>query len=211
VIRINLLPQKREARREGGQGWLIAVMIVVVLEVVVLGLYHQLKLQDLAKQRQVNQELNAQIAQIQSTVKNHDEVKQKLSVLRAREEAIAKLQAARSGPTAVLLELSRILTTGRGPTIPEDELQQKRKDSPNEVHNLGWDARRLWLSSYVEHERVVKLEGWAVDGEDVSELARRLALSQYFGDVVLLPGNRQTETATKMSVVKFQLQAKVRY
>ena len=211
MIRINLLPQKREARRESGQGWLVAVMIVVLLEVVILALFHQLKLQDLAKQRQINQELESQIAQIQSTVKNHDEVKQKLAVLRAREDAINKLQTARSGPTAVLLELSRVLTTGRGPTIPEDELQQKRKDSPMDVHNLAWDARRLWLASFVEHERVVKLEGFAVDGEDVSELARRLALSQYFGDVMLLPAKREVEPVTKMNVVKFQLQAKVRY
>lgn len=211
MIRINLLPQKREARREAGQGWLVAVMILAVLEVVVLGLYHQLKLQDLAKQKQVNQELDSQIAQIQSTVKNHEDVKQKLVVLRAREDAITKLQTARSGPTAVLLELSRLLTTGRGPTIPEDELQQKKKDSPLDVHNLGWDARRLWLKSFTEHERVVKLDGWAMDGEDVSELARRLALSQYFGDVVLLPAKRETEGATKLNVVHFQLQAKVRY
>ncbi len=211
MIRINLLPQKREARREAGQGWLVAVMILVLLEVVVLALYHQLKLQDLAKQKQINQELDAQIAQIQSTVKNHDEVKKKLAVLRAREDAIAKLQAARSGPTAVLLELSRIMTTGRGPTVPEDELQQKRKDSPMDVYNPGWDARRLWLSSYVEHERVLKIEGWAMDGEDVSELARRLALSHYFSDVTLLPGKREVEAASKMNVVKFQLQAKVRY
>lgn len=211
MIRINLLPQKREARREAGQGWLVVVMILVVLEVVVLVLYHQLKLQELAKQRQINQELDSQIAQIQSTVKNHEEVKQKLAVLRAREDAIRQLQAARSGPTAMLLELSHILTTGRGPTIPDDELQQKKKDSPMDVHNPNWDARRLWLTSFSEHEKVVKLDGLAIDGEDVSELARRLSLSQYFGSVVLLPAKRETDAATKTSVMRFQLQAKVRY
>lgn len=211
MIRINLLPQKREARRDAGQGWLVAVMLVVAAEVVVLGLYHQFKLQELAKQKQVNSELTNQISQIEATVKNHAEVKKKLEVLRAREEAIRKLQTARSGPTAVLLELSKLLTMGRGPSISPEELMQKKKDNPQDVHNVSWDARRLWLMSFREEQRVVKLEGLARDGEDVSELARRMSLSKYFTDVMLLPAQRVVETETKLDVVKFQLQAKVRY
>lgn len=211
MIRINLLPQKREARRDSGQGWLIAVLLVVTAEVVALGLFHQLKRQELTKQLQKNSELQTQISRIETTVQNHNQVKSRLQVLRAREEAITKLQAARSGPTAVLLELSRLLTTGRGPSINEDELMQLKKDRPNEVHNVGWDARRLWLTSFTEHQRVVKLEGYARDGEDVSELARRLQLSQYFTDVTLLPGSSATDNDSKLPVVKFQLQAKVRY
>jgi type IV pilus assembly protein PilN len=211
VIRINLLPHKREARRDSRQGWLVAVMLVIAAEVVVLGLYHQLKLQELDKQKQVNAELTNQISQIESTVKNHAEVKKKLEVLRAREEAIGKLQTARSGPTAVLLELSRILTVGRGPTISAEELMQKKKDNPQDVHNVGWDARRLWVLSFKENQRVVKLEGFAHDGEDVSELARRLSLSKYFQDIVLLPAKQQVDSESKLNVVKFQLQAKARY
>ena len=211
MIRINLLPQKREARRDSGQGWLVAVMLVIAAEVVVLGLYHQFKLQELAKQKQTNDELQNQITQIEQTVKNHTEVKKKLEVLRAREKAIRELQKARSGPTAVLLELSRILTAGRGPSISPEELMQKKKDNPQEVHNVSWDARRLWLDSFKERQRIVKLEGYARDGEDVSELARRMALSKYFEDVMLLPAKRITESDTKLEVVQFQLQAKVRY
>lgn len=211
MIRINLLPHKREARRDSGQGWLIAVMLVIAAEIVVLGLYHQFKLQELAKQKQINSELTNQISEIQSTVKNHAEVKKKLEVLRAREEAIGKLQSARSGPTAVLLELSRLLTVGRGPSISPEELMQKKKDNPQDVHNVSWDARRLWILSFKENQRVVKLEGFAHDGEDVSELARRMSLSKYFQDVMLLPAKQQVDADSKLNVVKFQLQAKVRY
>lgn len=211
MIRINLLPHKREARRDSGQGWLIAVMLIIAAEVVVLGLYHQFKLQELAKQKQINTELTDQISEIQSTVKNHAEIKKKLEVLRAREDAIGKLQSARSGPTAVLLELSRILTAGRGPSISPEELMQKKKDNPQDVHNVSWDARRLWILSFKENQRVVKLEGFAHDGEDVSELARRMVLSKYFQDVMLLPAKQQVDAESKLNVVKFQLQAKVRY
>lgn len=211
MIRINLLPQKREARRDSGQGWLIVIMVAIAVEVVILGLYHQVKLQELAKQKQVNSELTNQISEIQATVKNHTEVKKKLEVLRAREDAITKLQVARSGPTAVLLELSRILTVGRGPSITPEELMQKKKDNPQDVHNVGWDARRLWMLSFKENQRVVKIEGVGHDGEDVSELARRLSLSKYFEDVVLLPAQQQVDADSKLNVVKFQLQSKVRY
>jgi hypothetical protein len=58
---------------------------------------------------------------------------------------------------------------------------------------------------------VVKLEGFAHDGEDVSELARRLSLSKYFQDVVLLPAKQEIDGESKLNVVRFQLQAKARY
>ncbi|PIE05692.1 MAG: hypothetical protein CSA75_03430 [Sorangium cellulosum] len=211
MIRINLLPHKREARRDAGQGWLVAVMLIVAAEVVVLGLVHQLKLQELTDQRRTNNELKDRISKIEATVENHAAVKKKLTVLRAREEAIQKLQTARSGPTAVLLELSNLLTTGRGPAISPEELMQIKKDNPQDVHNVSWDSRRLWILSFKEHQRVVKLEGIARDGEDVSELARRMSLSKYFDDVVLLPAKQEVDSDTKLEVVKFQLQAKVQY
>jgi Tfp pilus assembly protein PilN len=88
---------------------------------------------------------------------------------------------------------------------------QKKKDNPQDVHNVSWDARRLWILSFKENQRVVKLEGFAHDGEDVSELARRMSLSKYFQDVMLLPAKQQVDADSKLNVVKFQLQAKVRY
>jgi type IV pilus assembly protein PilN len=211
VIRINLLPQKREVRRDSGQGWLVAVMLVTAVEVIILVLYHQVKLQELNKQKAINSELEAQAAQIESTVKNHAQVKQQLAALRSREEAIAKLQEARSGPTAVLLELAKVLTVGRGPTVDPDRLAQLAKDNPNAVFNVGWDVRRLWLQNFTERDRVVKIEGFARDGEDVSELARRLSLSNYFHEIKLLPSDRVKDASSKVEVIKFQLQAKVRY
>lgn len=211
MIRINLLPQKREMRREVGQGWIVAIMLVTALEIVILAFYHQVNLQELAKQKQLNSELEAQSAQIELTVKNHQQVKEQLQSLRSREEAINKLQTARTGPTAVLLELARLLTVGRGPTVDPDRLAQLSKDNPLAVFNASWDAHRLWLSSFTEHDRVVKIEGLARDGEDVSELARRLSLSNYFYEVKLLPAVREVDSKFKLDLVRFQLQAKVRY
>jgi type IV pilus assembly protein PilN len=212
VIRVNLLPQKREIRTaETDQRWLIVLLGVVLAEVIVILLFHQMKREELAKQIRANQEITAQIDQIKKSIANHADIKAQLENLRLRENAITKLLSARTGPTAVLLELSQILTPGRGPTTDQDVLAQLRKDNPGAVYNPGWDARRLWINNYQETERTVKIDGLARDGDDVSELARRLSLSVFFGDVKLMPAVKGFDAEAKAEVIKFQLQAKAKY
>jgi len=212
MIRINLMAQKRRAdRAEGSQLWLAVVMVVMLAEVAALFVFHGFKNEELSEQRQKNAALNAQIDQSKNTVANHEEVRKKLAQLRAREEAIGKLQTARTGPTAILLELARLLTPGRGPSVDPDRLSQLRRDNPLAVFNPSWDSRRLWLTKFVEQSRKLRIEGFAQDGEDVSELARRMNLSSYFADVRLLPAVRQVDSTTHMEVVSFALEAKVKY
>lgn len=206
MIRINLLAQKKRAERaEGSQVWLAVVMVVVLAEVAALFVYHSIKAEELVDQTRKNAELKSQIEQAKKNVANHTQVKADLALLRARETAIQKLQSARSGPTAVLMELARILTPGRGPSVDPDRLAQLRRDNPLSVFNPNWDSRRLSITSFVEAQRKLKIDGVARDGEDVSELARRLNLSSFFYDVTLLPATREAEA------VKFSVEAKVRY
>lgn len=212
MIRINLLPQKRRVERsEGSQVWLAVVMAAMLAEVLALFVFHGFKNEELKDQQRKNAELTAQIDQSKTAVGSHEDVRLKLSQLRAREEAINKLQTARTGPTAILLELARLLTPGRGPSVDPDRLSQLRRDNPLAVFNPSWDARRLWLVKFVENKRNLHLEGFAQDGEDVSELARRMNLSSYFADVRLLPATRQVDSTTHLEVVSFALEAKVRY
>jgi type IV pilus assembly protein PilN len=79
------------------------------------------------------------------------------------------------------------------------------------VYNPGWDSRRLWITSYLESQRVVRIEGLARDGNDVYELAQRLRLSPYFYEVTLLPGKKEPDKSNRMDLVSFALQLKVRY
>jgi type IV pilus assembly protein PilN len=212
VIRVNLLPQKRrKPAASRGDLWLIASAAVVALEIVVCFIWYGSKQDELEQQTTKNRALQAQIDQIKDVSKNHEDVKKKLALLREREDAIAKLQSARSGPTAMLLEVARMLTPGRGPTVDPNELTKLRRDNPGQDYNQTWDARRLWLTRFVEQERTVRLEGMARDGEDVSELARRMNLSSYFHDVQLLPAKREVDKNSGLPVVSFKLEAKVRY
>jgi type IV pilus assembly protein PilN len=213
VIRVNLLPQKRRAEAKAGdkQLWLVAVMVAFLAQVAGLFVFHGFKNEELKDQKRKNTEIESQIEQSKKSVTDHPEVKKKLEELRAREAAIKKLQDARTGPTAILLELTHILTPGRGPSVAPDKLSQLRRENPLAVYNANWDPRRLEIRSFAESARKVKLEGTAQDGEDVSELARRLNLSDYFSNVVLLPGKQEKDKDSGLSVIKFSLEAQVKY
>jgi len=227
MIRINLMPQKRQLRRRGEAGapaerggdsgggesqvWLAFVLGALLLEIIVLLFVYKSKQDELTKVQKHNTELTGNIENIKREIAQHASIKSQLKELRDREEAIQKLQSARTGPTATMLELSRILTPGRGPSVDRDKLEQLKRDNPGAVPNASWDPRRLWLNSYKEENRVVKFGGFARDGEDVSELLRRLSLSDYFYEVKLLPATKAVDSVTKVELVHFEMSAKVRY
>ena len=217
MVRINLLPEKRLGPRRSAtagepmQVWLLALLGAFVATIVVCLFVQKVKQDQLQEILVENQHTQAQIEVIKKQTANHAEIKARLKELRDREEAIQKLQAARTGPTSTLLELAHTLTVGRGPTADRDKVEQLKRDNPAEAYNANWDPRRLWLTSYVESERVVRLGGLARDGEDVSELERRLKMSDYFTDVKLLPGTKITDQQTHQELFSFQFTTKVKY
>jgi type IV pilus assembly protein PilN len=219
LIRVNLLPQKRESKRggltlgtgDGGQAWMLVVLGVLLLEIVVLIVFQRRKQDELDVITKKNNQITANIDDIKRQMANHADIKNQLKDLRDREEAIAKLESARTGPTAVMLELSHVLTSGRGPTTDRDKLEQLKRDNPTQVPNPNWDPRRLWLLTYSEVDRTVKLSGLARDGEDVAELLKRLTLSDYFYELRVLPAAKQNDSVSHLELMKFELSAKVRY
>jgi type IV pilus assembly protein PilN len=214
MIRVNLLGQRKRAQRQGqeqSQTWLVVVLVALLVELIGLFVFHGMKSEELAEQERKNRAVIAQIERSKRSVSEHAAVKDKLAHLRAREEAIGKLQTARTGPAAVLLEFARILTPNRGPSVSPERLNQLRRDNPLAAMNSGWDPRRLWILSFREDKRKVRIDGLARDGEDVSELARRMNLSEYFTEVQLLPARREVDGTTNLELVRFSLEAGVNY
>jgi type IV pilus assembly protein PilN len=213
MIRINLLPQKkrRVEASAGGEIWVLAAVGVLVLEIVGLFFYHSSLESELQDEVKKNQQIQAKIQASKDAVTNHANVTTELDRMRAREDAIAKLQSARTGPTAVLLETARILTPGRGPSIDPEKLAQIRRDNPLAAYNPTWDTRRLWILTFKEESRVLKVDGIARDAEDVSEFAKRMNLSDYFAKVRLLPAKRAADPSTGLDMVRFALEAEVKY
>jgi len=212
MIRINLLPQKkRRVEASSGEGWVLVAVGVLAFEIAALFFYHTTLEDQLAEEQQRNAEVQAKIDASKKAVENHSNVTNELTRLRAREEAIAKLQNARTGPTAVLLETARILTPGRGPSIDPEKLAQVRRDNPLAAFNPAWDTRRLWLLSFREESRKLRMTGVARDAGDVSEFAKRMTLSDYFDKVRLLPASRGTDGDSGLEVVNFAMEAEVKY
>jgi type IV pilus assembly protein PilN len=216
VVRVNLLPDKRQTARrmassEPSQLWVIGVLGAFVATIVVCLFVQKVKQDQLRDILAENSRIEGQIDAIKKQTANHEEILARLKELRDREDAIQKLQSARTGPTSTLLELAHVLTIGRGPTTDRDRLEQLKRDTPAEVYNANWDPRRLWLTSYQETDRTVKLGGLARDGEDVSELERRLKASDFFTDVKLLPGAKVFDAPSHQELFRFELSAKVRY
>jgi type IV pilus assembly protein PilN len=216
MVRVNLLPDRRQATRrtaaaEPTQIWLFGVVGALVVTIVACLFVQKMKQDELRGIMAENSRTQGQIDAIKHQIADHAVITAKLKELREREEAIQKLQTARTGPTSTLLELAHVLTPGRGPTADRDKLEQLKRDNPAEAYDPNWDARRLWLTSYVESDRVVKMAGLARDGDDVSELERRLKASDYFTDVKLLPGQKIVDQQTHQELFSWQLSAKVRY
>jgi type IV pilus assembly protein PilN len=217
MVRINLLPDKRPTGRritatEPGQLWMVAVIGAAVASIIVCLFVQKVKQGELDGVLAENGVTQGQIDAIERQIADHPQITARLKELRDREDAIQKLQSARTGPTSTLLELAHLMTVGgHGPTADRDKIEQLKRDDPAEAYNANWDPRRLWLTSYREVERAVKMAGLARDGEDVSELERRLKLSDYFTDVKLLPGMKVTDAQTHQELFQFELSAKVKY
>jgi type IV pilus assembly protein PilN len=211
VIRINLLPQKQQAAQTDTNTLQAVVLVAFLLEIAGLFFVQHTKERELEAVKAESAAVRGQIDQIGREIANHKQIQEELKSLRERESAIERLQSGRVGPTAVLLELSRVLTAEKGPTVDRARLEQLRRDAPQLVPNPSWDAHRLWLTGYKEAERNATISGFARDAEDVSELLRRLSLSNYFEDVKLLPAEKVLDPQTKEQLVRFEFSAKVKF
>ena len=120
MLKINLLPQEK-GRRASSAGSMASMLLVAVVGslVLLLGglfLFHASQQSELDEIVATNNRMQSEIDSIKSRVSDHQKILDELAEIRRREEAIQQLQAARTGPTAMLVEISRILSPGGAPT-----------------------------------------------------------------------------------------------
>lgn len=219
MIRINLMPgaprkQAKAASSASGQpptAWIVGYSIAAVATVAVLWLFYAQKARDLREQVASNSSLETEITALERQSADLDEVRTALDDSRELEEVVNELQRARFGPTRVLMEVSRILSTGGGPTIDPRRLEALRRVNPLAGFNSGWETHRLWLTSFEEEERVVEIHGTGRTNDDVAEFLRRLTLSDLFTDVHLNRTEATVDTATHLEFMNFELTAHVSY
>lgn len=217
MIRINLLPASKKQVRGASAGsgsttpWLVGYAAAALLTCVVLAVVYFGKESELEEQRARNTALEQQIAQITAQSASIDEVRAQLARSQELEAVVGELQRARFGPTRVLMELSRILSAGGGPSIDPQRLEELRRGNPLAGFNRSWDTRRLWLTAFEEQDRHVRIRGVGKTNEDVAEFLRRLALSDSFTEVLLQKTEAVEDRETRLALISFELTATVRY
>ncbi|MBN2803499.1 MAG: PilN domain-containing protein [Deltaproteobacteria bacterium] len=180
MIKINLLPVKHDRRKEAGRNQLLIGTLVLVLELVIAIFLSMAVEDDIAKQKNVNDSVNAQISRLSKTIEGHKQILNEIAEFEKRQQAIDELQAARTGPVHVMLELSRILSKNGHPTIDDEYYQNIIKKNPSRGYDENWDFRKVWISSFSENSKHVKITGQGVSHEDVAEFLRRINLSSFF-------------------------------
>jgi type IV pilus assembly protein PilN len=213
MIRINLLPAKRVASSHGAsvQVWGYLYGAATVVWCIALAFVYFSLLSDRDQALAQNAEIERQIAKVKEQSGNLAELQKDLDKSKQLEGVVKGLKDARQGPARMLLELSAILSPGRGPTIDPVKLEELRRSNPEAGITQGWDTRRLWLSGFEERDRNCRIIGEARNNEDIAEFLRRLALSRVFDDVVLVRTGQPRTGSPNASVVAFELTCKVRY
>jgi len=205
------LPEAKRAAATGGnaQTWGVIYLLACLAWAVILVLFYLNKHGSLEEQQAKNDELQGLIDRAKSQSENISDVEAKLQKSKQLEEVVGGLQAARQGPARVLLELSKILSEGGGPTVPPDQLDAMRRDNPLQLYNPGWDVRRLVLDTFEETSRKCTMTGSGKTNEDVAEFLRRLNISEVFDKVTLQGTNAASDK--EGPAVHFNLTCEVKY
>jgi len=219
MIRINLMPHtKRAARTKGGGAigasstvWVGAYFAAALVTIALCAVWYVSLDNEVQAQVRANNELQGRIDDLRSQSQGLEEVQAQLQQSLALAEVVEQLEAGRTGPTRVLMELSNILSTGpgSGPTIDPAELEQMRRDNPLAGFNRNWDPRRLSVDSFVEEDGQAELAGAGRTNEDVAEFLRRLSLSEVF-EGVTLQETRAVEVES-VELIGFKISARVVY
>lgn len=213
MIRINLLPDSRRhvGSSNVAQMWGVAYMLAGFATCVMLFLFHLSGAAALDEQRAKNAELQENINRSEAQSADLASVEAELAKSRELEQLANRLQSSQRGPTRLLMELSRILSVGGGPTVDPEVLQQLRRDNPLGGYNPAWDVRRLSLAEFREQGGQCQISGVGKTNEDVAEFLRRLDVSELFEAVVLQNTVTRTDRTTGVPTVAFELSCRVHY
>ncbi|MFT5685338.1 MAG: type IV pilus assembly protein PilN, partial [Myxococcota bacterium] len=155
MIRINLVPQKRNRRQEAVRGELAFVGGGAILLVILLGLVHGVAVARVNTISSENAALEREINQMKEVAKEVDAAEKFKADLERKLHVIKQLKANKAGPVRML-----------------DELAMSTPD-------------KLQLVLLEENGGRIKIIGISVSNEVISQFLSNLEQSEYFTDVYL--------------------------
>lgn len=218
MIKINLLPQRRVKRGAGpdesARSLVVGIVALVAAGAAVAVLVDRPRRARLTELREANTQLQADIAAKNTQLAGYAELKKSAEEAEERFLSIQRLIGAKVVPAYVLHELGEILTTSKYPTMTEDMARRTGNgpdSDPNKRFQPDWDPSHVWLSGFTDTSGDFKLEGGAATESDITQLAKRLAASVYFSDVIPAGGERVADAQTGASYYRFTITGKVVY
>jgi type IV pilus assembly protein PilN len=202
MIRVNLLPIKQARRRSAGRTQLGVFAALLLAEALVLGFLYYADATELEKLQQRVVQSQAEIAKAKAEVKDAQELRKEADRLTQQLNVLAELEKRRSGPVKVLDELQIMLSPPRNEEARFAQLQRN--------WNVEWDTRRLWIESFGETDGKFKMEGAAVNADDVAEFLQRLSTADHF-DGVTLDFVKTRGVKDGSQVVDFKVMGNVHY
>lgn len=168
MIRINLLPQKRNRRQEAVRNELTMVGIGAGIIIALLLVFHVVSVARASRVQAANDDLQAEITQKQEIVKEIKAAEEAQADLEQRLKVIKQLKANKSGPVRML-----------------DELALATPD-------------KLQLTALVERKGLIELSGISVSNEVISQFLSNLEQSVYFTDVLLIGIDQTEQDGVKL-------------
>ncbi len=201
MIRINLLPIKKQQEKESGKRQLVVFAIILLAQVAIMYGFYSWKGGELTDVTSENTRKAAEIETLKKDVADIEKLTKEKGVLQEQLGVLDTLQQGRSGPVRVLDEVIRILSA------PATEFEKVAFEKENWDPN--WDPSRLWFNSLLEEGGAFRLEGGARTSDDVAEFLQRLASSVFF-EAVRLESLEQTEKDGFKYVV-FEITGRITY
>ena len=211
MIRINLHPVRAQKKVRAGQRQLVLFLAVLLAEVVVMGLLLSLQSARIDEKQQELTMIKSRVEQLKREVGDFDRLKKQRNLLQRQRDTINDLHKKRSGPVAMMRELSDILTKGKGPTVDEASYEELLRRDPNAGFNPRWNPHHLWVTGFSEKGGNLKISGRAKDYDDVAEFTKRISLSRHFTSDFLERNDQVFDSKLRLKVVRFSLRCRVAY
>ena len=156
MIRINLLPVKEAQRAIGRRRQLSIAILSVAVALLMMVIPYMLQGRQLARLGSEIDQLQAEVAKLDTQAKEVRELDKKRADLKAKLKVIDDLKHKRVGPVRILEDLS------------------------------GAAPEKLWLVDFNEAGGAATLTGMALDNQTIAAFMRQLQSSKYFFNVDLV-------------------------
>lgn len=177
MIRINLLPFRAARKKENIRRQLTIFALSVVFVLVVMAYYYMKLSTTLSNLKKEEQRIRVELAGYKKTIERINNLEKKIAEIRKKLDVIKDLEKKKTGPVLLLDQIAM--------AVPKE---------------------KLWLTSLVEKQGKLTLNGTAMDNETVAVFMTNLENSELITAVDLKSTRLRSLPKYKLSVSDFSLE-----